>query len=77
MSSSYNPVFGPLVEQATGTADAAKLASAYQAIQRELNKNSPWFPLFQPAGAIAYSSNLSGVALSPLNLINVATVASK
>ena len=44
---------------------------------RSSNQSSPFFPLVQPAQAIVGSANLTGLALNPSWLLNVAEVGTK
>lgn len=50
---------------ALASGDAARDA-AYQKLQRQMNIEGPFIPLFLPAHTLAYASNLKGVYLNPI-----------
>lgn len=72
-----NPELEALGERAESTLDDAERGKLFQDIQRKLNEDSPYFPLFQPAQAIVASSNLTNVVLSPVYVLDVRAVGSK
>jgi peptide/nickel transport system substrate-binding protein len=74
---SARPDLVKLGEQARGTLDDDARGQLFQQLQTEFNKDSPYFPLFQPAQAIVGSKNLSGVVLDPTYTLNIRTVGSR
>jgi peptide/nickel transport system substrate-binding protein len=74
---SADPALVKLGQEAGSTANNAKRKQLFLEIQRKLDQSSPYFPLVQPAQAIVGSSNLTGLALNPSWLLNVAAVGTK
>lgn len=70
------PEIAALGEKAGSTLDDDERGSLFQDFQRKLNEDSPYFPLFQPAQAIAGSKNLSNVVLDPTYTLNIPAVGS-
>jgi ABC-type transport system substrate-binding protein len=52
-------------------------AALYRAIQRKLNVDSPFIPLFQPSQAIVSSKNLTHAVLNFTWLIDVRAVGTR
>lgn len=74
---SANPALVALGKRAGSTSNDAQRAALFMQIQRDLNASSPYIPMLQPAQAIVGSSNLTGLALNPSWLLNVAEVGTK
>ena len=68
------PDVAALGEKAGSTLDDDARGALFQDFQRKLNEDSPYFPLFQPAQAIAGSKNLSNVVLDPTYTLNIPAV---
>ncbi|HET6508090.1 MAG TPA: ABC transporter substrate-binding protein [Baekduia sp.] len=68
------PDLAALGEKAGRTLDDAERGSLFQELQRGFNKDSPYFPLFQPAQAIVGSKNLTNVVLDPTYTLNIPAV---
>lgn len=66
-----------LGKKALQTTDDVKRASLYRQIQRQLNADSPFVPLFQPSQAIVASKNLTGAVLNFTWLIDVRAVGTR
>jgi peptide/nickel transport system substrate-binding protein len=74
---SANPALVALGTKAGSTPSNAVRKKLFIEIQQQLDKSSPYFPLVQPAEAIVGSANLTGLALNPSWLLNVAEVGTK
>lgn len=74
---SANPSLVALGKRAVSTSNDTQRAALFTQIQQQLNASSPYFPLVQPAQAIVGTSNLTGLALNPSWLLNVAEVGTK
>jgi peptide/nickel transport system substrate-binding protein len=70
------PEIAALGAKAGSTLDDDTRGGLFQDFQRKLNEDSPFFPLFQPAQAIAGSKNLSNVVLDPTYTLNIPAVGS-
>jgi peptide/nickel transport system substrate-binding protein len=68
------PDLAALGEKAGSTLEDSERGSLFQDLQRKFNEDSPYFPLFQPAQAIAGSKNLSNVVLDPTYTLNIPAV---
>jgi peptide/nickel transport system substrate-binding protein len=75
--SSANPALVALGAKAGSTANNSVRKQLFVEIQQKLDQSSPYFPLVQPAQAIVGSSNLTGLALNPSWLLNVAEVGTR
>jgi peptide/nickel transport system substrate-binding protein len=74
---SANPALVKLGAKAGSTPSNATRKKLFIQIQEALDKSSPYFPTVQPAEAIVGSANLTGLALNPSWLLNVAEVGTK
>jgi peptide/nickel transport system substrate-binding protein len=74
---SANPMLVKLGQEAGSTANDTLRKKLFTEIQQQLDKSSPYFPTVQPAQAIVGSANLTGLALNPSWLLNVAEVGTK
>ena len=74
---SANPALVALGKRAGSTASNSVRKQLFLQIQQKLDQSSPYFPLVQPAQAIVGSANLTGLALNPSWLLNVAEVGTK
>ncbi|HEY8589189.1 MAG TPA: ABC transporter substrate-binding protein, partial [Naasia sp.] len=70
------PEIAALAEKAERTLDDEERGALFQEFQRMLNEDSPFFPLFQPAQAVAASANLTNVVLDPTYTLNIPAVGS-
>lgn len=66
-----DPELAALAAKAGSTLDDTERGKLFQDFQRKLNEDSPFFPLLQPAQAIAGSQNLSNVVLDPTYTLNI------
>jgi peptide/nickel transport system substrate-binding protein len=69
-----SPKLAALGAQARSTLDDAERGRLFQELQRGMNEDSPFFPLFQPAQAVVGSSSLSNVVLDPTYTLNIPAV---
>lgn len=74
---SANPALVKLGQEAGSTANNSVRKRLFIEIQQQLDQSSPYFPTVQPAQAIVGSANLTGLALNPSWLLNVAEVGTK
>jgi peptide/nickel transport system substrate-binding protein len=70
------PELAALGEKARSTLDDSERGRLFQELQRGMNEDSPFFPLFQPAQAIVGSSNLTNAVLDPTYTLNIPAVGS-
>ena len=68
------PDIAALADKAGSTLDDSKRGELFQELQRDFNKSGPYYPLFQPAQAIAGSKGLSNVVLDPTYTLNIPAV---
>lgn len=74
---SADPSLAALGKRAGSTSNNARRKVLFQTIQRDLNANSPFVNMIQPAEAIVGSSNLTGVVDNPSWILSVQSVGTK
>jgi peptide/nickel transport system substrate-binding protein len=72
-----DPALEKLGRKALQTSADAPRAALYRQIQRQLNANGPFFPLFQPSQAIVSSKNLTNAVLNFTWVIDVRSVGTR
>jgi peptide/nickel transport system substrate-binding protein len=60
------PASAKLAEAAASASGDTARAVAYQKLQKQMNVDGPFIPLFLPAHTLVYSSTLNGVYLNPI-----------
>jgi peptide/nickel transport system substrate-binding protein len=60
--------------QASTAVGDSQRASAYLAMQQELNQEGPYFPLFQPAQVLISAKSVKNLSYSPGWLVDLATI---
>jgi peptide/nickel transport system substrate-binding protein len=60
------PTSAKLAEAAASASGNAARAAAYEKLQKQMNIEGPFIPLFLPPKNVAYAANLKGVFLNPI-----------
>jgi peptide/nickel transport system substrate-binding protein len=60
------PTSAKLAEAAAAASGDSARAAAYEKLQRQMNIDGPFIPLFLPSHTLVYSSSLQGVYLNPI-----------
>lgn len=74
---SDNPSLSALGDKAARTTNDKQRAAIFRQIQKRLNSDSPFYPLFQPSQAIVSSKNLTNATLNFTWVLDVSAVGTR
>ncbi len=74
---SLNPSLAALGDKAARTTNDTQRAAIFRQIQRRLNAEGPFYPLFQPSQAIVSSKNLTNATLNFTWVLDVSAVGTR
>lgn len=62
----------PMFDKAMTTADSTARQTAWEDVQKQMNKTGPFIPVLQPGSQLVFSKSVSGVVYNPLWTVKLA-----